>query len=411
MNVPFYIAKRYLFSKKSHNAINVISTVSVCGVAVATMALVCALSVLNGFVSLVSSMLSNFDPELKIVPAHGKVFDPNEPAIQQVKALPEVALWCEVLQDNAQVRYRDRQLTAVVKGVDESFGQLTRIDSILIDSRDGKFVLADEVVNYATLGVGTAFALGVRPNYADPLEIYAPKRDEKVNMANPVASLNLEYAFVGGVYATNQQMYDENFLLIPLSMARSLFRYEKEVSAVELALRPGANLNSVKSQIKSLLGENFWVKDRYEQQEASFKMMQGEKWMIFLILCFILVLALFNVIGSLSMLMIEKKEDVRTLRNLGANDRLIRRIFLFEGWMISGLGALAGIGIGLALCLVQQEFGILKLGEAAGSFVIDAYPVRVEAGDIVLVFLTVLIIGFLAAWYPVRYLGRKWFEA
>lgn len=375
------------------------------------MALVCALSVLNGFVSLVSSMLSNFDPELKIVPAHGKVFDPNEPAIQQVKALPEVTLWCEVLQDNAQVRYRDRQLTAVVKGVDESFGQLTRIDSILIDSRDGKFVLADEVVNYATLGVGTAFALGVRPNYADPLEIYAPKRDEKVNMANPVASLNLEYAFVGGVYATNQQMYDENFLLIPLSMARSLFRYEKEVSAVELALRPGADLNSVKSQIKSLLGENFWVKDRYEQQEASFKMMQGEKWMIFLILCFILVLALFNVIGSLSMLMIEKKEDVRTLRNLGADDRLIRRIFLFEGWMISGLGALVGIGIGLALCLVQQEFGILKLGEAAGSFVIDAYPVRVEAGDIVLVFLTVLIIGFLAAWYPVRYLGRKWFEA
>ena len=411
MNVPFYIAKRYLFSKKSHNAINVISTVSVCGVAVATMALVCALSVLNGFVSLVSSMLSNFDPELKIVPAHGKVFDPNEPAIQQVKALPEVALWCEVLQDNAQVRYRDRQLTAVVKGVDESFGQLTRIDSILIDSRDGKFVLADEVVNYATLGVGTAFALGVRPNYADPLEIYAPKRDEKVNMANPVASLNLEYAFVGGVYATNQQMYDENFLLIPLSMARSLFRYDKEVSAVELALRPGTNLNSVKSQIKSLLGENFWVKDRYEQQEASFKMMQGEKWMIFLILCFILVLALFNVIGSLSMLMIEKKEDVRTLRNLGADDRLIRRIFLFEGWMISGLGAMVGIGIGLALCLVQQEFGILKLGEAAGSFVIDAYPVRVEAGDIVLVFLTVLIIGFLAAWYPVRYLGRKWFEA
>ena len=410
MNVPFYIAKRYLFSKKSHNAINVISTVSVCGVAVATMALVCALSVLNGFVSLVSSMLSNFDPELKIVPAHGKVFDPSEPAIQQVKALPEVALWCEVLQDNAQVRYRDRQLTAVVKGVDESFGQLTRIDSILIDSRDGKFVLADEVVNYATLGVGTAFALGVRPNYADPLEIYAPKRDEKVNMANPVASLNLEYAFVGGVYATNQQMYDENFLLIPLSMARSLFRYDKEVSAVELALRQGTNLNSVKSQIKSLLGENFWVKDRYEQQEASFKMMQGEKWMIFLILCFILVLALFNVIGSLSMLMIEKKEDVRTLRNLGADDRLIRRIFLFEGWMISGFGALLGIIAGLVLCLLQQEYGLIQLGETSGAFIIDAYPVHVLWGDVLAVFITVLSIGFLAAWYPVHYWGKKWLK-
>ena len=224
MNFPFYIARRYLFSKKSHNAINIISMVSVCGVVVATMALVCALSVLNGFVGLVSSMLSNFDPELKIQPVQGKVFDPTLPAVREVKELPEVALFCEVLQDNAQVRYRDRQITATVKGVDDTFGRLTRIDSILVDSREGRFVLSDEVTNYANLGVGTAFSLGVRPNYADPLEIYAPKRNEKVNLSNPVASLNLEYAFVGGVYATNQQMYDENFILLPLSMVRSLFR-------------------------------------------------------------------------------------------------------------------------------------------------------------------------------------------
>ena len=317
-------------------------------------------------------------------------------------------MFCEVLQDNAQVRYRDRQITATVKGVDGTFGRLTRIDSILVDSREGSFVLSDEVANYANLGVGTAFSLEVRPNYADPLEIYAPKRNEKVNLANPVASLNLEYAFVGGVYATNQQMYDENFVLLPLPMVRSLFDYEKEVSAIELSLVPGADINSVKSRIKSLLGDDFSVKDRYEQQEASFRMMQGEKWMIFLILCFILILALFNVIGSLSMLMIEKKEDVRTLRNMGADDRLIRRIFLFEGWMISGLGALIGIVIGLALCLLQQELGIIKLGQAAGSFIIDAYPVRVEASDILIVFITVLSIGFLAAWYPVHYLGKKW---
>ena len=353
MNFPFYIARRYLFSKKSHNAINIISMVSVCGVVVATMALVCALSVLNGFVGLVSSMLGNFDPELKIQPVHGKVFDPTLPAVREVKELPEVALFCEVLQDNAQVRYRDRQITATVKGVDDTFGRLTRIDSILVDSRDGSFVLSDEVANYANLGVGTAFSLGVRPNYADPLEIYAPKRNEKVNLANPVASLNLEYAFVGGVYATNQQMYDENFVLLPLPMVRSLFDYEKEVSAIELSLVPGADINSVKSRIKSLLGDDFSVKDRYEQQEASFRMMQGEKWMIFLILCFILILALFNVIGSLSMLMIEKKEDVRTLRNVGADDRLIRRIFLFEGWMISGLGALIGIVIGGGKAVVK----------------------------------------------------------
>ena len=197
-------------------------------------------------------------------------------------------------------------------------------------------------------------------------------------------------------------------ILLPLPMVRSLFDYEKEVSAIELSLVPGADINSVKSCIKSLLGDDFSVKDRYEQQEASFRMMQGEKWMIFLILCFILILALFNVIGSLSMLMIEKKEDVRTLRNMGADDRLIRRIFLFEGWMISGLGALIGIVIGLALCLLQQELGIIKLGQAAGSFIIDAYPVRVEAGDILIVFITVLSIGFLAAWYPVHYLGKKW---
>lgn len=410
MNFPFYIARRYLFSKKSHNAINIISLVSVCGVVVATTALVCALSVLNGFVGLVSSMLSNFDPDLKIQPVRGKVFDPTQPALQEVKQLPEVALFCEVLQDNALVRYRDRQIVTTVKGVDNSFAQLTRIDSILIDSRDSLFCLEDEVTQYASLGVGTATLLGVRPSYSSPLEIYVPKRDEKVNMANPASSFNVGYAFAGSVYATNQQMYDENFMLLPISLTRTLFHYEREVSAIELALAPGVRVESVKSRIQTLLGNGFTVKDRYEQQEASFKMMQGEKWMIFLILCFILILALFNVIGSLSMLMIEKKEDVRTLRNMGADDRLIRRIFLFEGWMISGLGALAGIVIGLILCLLQQELGIIKLGQAAGSFIIDAYPVRVEASDILLVFVTVLSIGFLAAWYPVHYLGNKWLK-
>ena len=382
--------------------------VSVCGVVVVTIALVCALSVLNGFVGLVSSMLSNFDPELKIQPVRGKVFDSTLPAIQEVKRLPDVALFCEVLQDNALVRYRDRQIVATVKGVDDTFEKLTQIDSLLIDSRDGKFILSDEVVNYANLGVGTASSLGVRANFVDPLEIYVPKRDEKVNLSNPASSFNLEYAFVGGVDATNQQMYDENYLLLPLSLTRSLFHYEKEVSAIELSLRPGADVNSVKNQIKSLLGEDFFVKDRYEQQESAFKMMQGEKWMIFLILCFILLLALFNVIGSLSMLMIEKKGDVCTLRNMGADDSLICRIFLFEGWMISGFGVLIGIIIGLALCLLQQEFGLIKLGETAGAFVIDAYPVRVELEDVLLVFITVLTIGLFAAWYPVHYLGKKW---
>lgn len=405
MNFPFYIARRYLFSKKSHNAINIISMVSVSGVVVATIALVCALSVYNGFNDLVSTLFSNFDPELKITPRTGKVFDPSTPQMQQVKALPGVASVSEVLQDNALVRYRDRQVVATVKGVDERFGQLVSIDSVLID---GRFALREDVVDYATLGVGLASALGVNAGFVSPLELYAPKRDEKVNLSNPASSFQVEYAYTGGVFCINQQVYDENYMLVPLALARSLFRYGKEVSALEMKLLPGADLSDVKKDIQQLLGSGFRVEDRHEQQQASFKMMQVEKWMTFLILCFILAIALFNVVGSLSMLMIEKQEDVRTLRNMGAGDSLIRRIFLFEGWMISGFGALIGIVVGVALCLLQQELGLIKLGQTAGAFIIDAYPVRVEIGDILTVFLTVLFIGFLAAWYPVRYLGRKW---
>lgn len=405
MNFPFYIARRYLFSKKSHNAINIISMVSVSGVVVATIALVCALSVYNGFNDLVSTLFSSFDPELKITPRTGKVFDPSTPSMQQVEALPEVAAVSEVLQDNALLRYRDRQVVATVKGVDDRFGELVRIDSVLID---GRFALREDVVDYATLGVGLASALGVNAGFVSPLELYAPKRDEKVNLSNPASSFQVEYAYIGGVFSINQQMYDETYMLVPLALARGLFRYEKEVSALEIKLAEGADLSAVKREIEQLLGPGFRVEDRHEQQQASFKMMQVEKWMTFLILSFILAIALFNVVGSLSMLMIEKQEDVRTLRNMGADDRLIRRIFLFEGWMISGFGALIGIVIGLVLCLLQQELGLIKLGQASGAFIIDAYPVRVEPGDMLTVFATVLSIGFLAAWYPVRYLGKKW---
>ena len=381
--------------------------VSVSGVVVATIALVCALSVYNGFNDLVSTLFSNFDPELKITPRTGKVFDPSTPQMQQVKALPGVASVSEVLQDNALVRYRDRQVVATVKGVDERFGQLVSIDSVLID---GRFALREDVVDYATLGVGLASALGVNAGFVSPLELYAPKRDEKVNLSNPASSFQVEYAYTGGVFCINQQVYDENYMLVPLALARSLFRYGKEVSALEMKLFPGADLSAVKKDIQQLLGSGFRVEDRHEQQQASFKMMQVEKWMTFLILCFILAIALFNVVGSLSMLMIEKQEDVRTLRNMGAGDSLIRRIFLFEGWMISGFGALIGIVIGVVLCLLQQELGLIKLGQASGAFIIDAYPVRVELTDIFTVFLTVLSIGFLAAWYPVRYLGKKWLQ-
>lgn len=405
MNFTFYIARRYLFSKKSHNAINIISMVSVCGVVVATIALVCALSVYNGFNDLVSTLFSSFDPELKITPRTGKVFDPTTQQMEQVKKMPEVASFCDVLQDNALVRYKERQGVATIKGVDDNFGQLSRIDSVLVD---GEFKLSDEVANYATLGIGLASSLGINAGFVSPIEIYAPKRDEKVNLSNPASSFNQEYAFIGAVFCINQQMYDEEYMLVPISLARSLFRYDKEVSVIELRLVDGANVSAVSRDIKEILGDDYLVKDRFEQQAASFKMMQVEKWMTFLILSFILAIALFNVVGSLSMLMIEKQGDVRTLRNMGADDRLIRHIFLIEGWMISAFGALIGVVIGVVLCLLQQELGLIKLGQNAGAFIINAYPVRVAAGDIATVFITVLTIGFLAAWYPVHYLGRKW---
>lgn len=404
MNLSFYIARRYLFSKKSHNAINIISLVSVCGVAVATLALVCALSVYNGFNDLVSSLFGHFDAELKITPVKGKVFDPETESMRALEALPMVACYSEVLQDNVLVRYHDRQGVAVLKGVDASYEQLTQIDSILID---GSFKLADEVVNYANLGIGLAYALGINAGFVTPMEIYAPKRAERVNMANPASSFQLEYAYIGSVFRTDQQLYDDSYLIVPLALARSLFDYEHEVSAIELKLHDSKQVAQAKQEISRLLGEEFKVQDRFEQQEDSFRMMQIEKWMTFLILTFILAIALFNVVGSLSMLMIEKQADVATLRNLGADNRLIRRIFLLEGWMISAFGAGIGIVIGVTLCLLQQTFGFISLGDAAGAFVIDAYPVRIAVGDIVTILCTVLLIGFLAAWYPVRYLAKR----
>ncbi len=380
--------------------------VSVCGVVVATIALVCALSVMNGFNDLVSSMFGNFDPELKIVPKTGKVFDPSANEVTKIKSLPEITLVSEIIQDNALIQYKDRQVIAVVKGVDDNYLHLTNLDSVLVD---GEFKLQDEAAYYATLGIGLAFELGINPGYVSPLELYAPKRTEKVNMANPATSFNLEYAYIASVYRINQQVYDEGFMIVPLALARDLFTYEKEVSALELKLADNANVKTVKKELKSLLGENYIVQDRYEQQADAFKMMQSEKWMIFLILCFILTIALFNMVGSLSMLMIEKQGDVRTLRNMGADDTLIRRIFLFEGWMISGFGALIGVVIGLILCLLQQEIGLIKMG-AAGSFIIDNYPVRVVFSDVFIVFVTVLSLGFLSSWYPVYYLGDRWLK-
>lgn len=405
MNLPFYIARRYLFSKKKHNAINIISGISVCGVALATLALVCTLSVFNGFQDMVAGFFTAFDPELKITVREGKVFDPSSAGFKEVRALPEIDVWTETLEENAMIQYKDRQAMAVIKGVDDNFEQLTSIDSLLYGT--GDFILHDEIVDYGILGVELVSELGTGIQFVDPLQVYAPKRNARVNMSNPSAAFNRDYLFSpGAVFVVNQQKYDANYILTSLSFARRLFDYDTEVSAIELKLKKDADIASVQKEISRILGDKFIVQNRYEQQADVFRIMEIEKFISYLFLTFILGIACFNVIGSLSMLILDKREDVETLRNLGADDRLIARIFLFEGRLISVFGACAGIIIGLLLCFLQQYFGIIALG-GDGSFVVDTYPVSVHFMDVLLIFVTVITVGFLSVWYPVRYLSRR----
>ena len=405
MNLPFYIARRYLFSKKKHNAINIISGISVCGVALATLALVCTLSVFNGFQDMVAGFFTAFDPELKITVREGKVFDPSSAGFKEVRALPEIDVWTETLEENAMIQYKDRQAMAVIKGVDDNFEQLTSIDSLLYGT--GDFILHDEIVDYGILGVELVSELGTGIQFVDPLQVYAPKRNARVNMSNPSAAFNRDYLFSpGAVFVVNQQKYDANYILTSLSFASRLFDYDTEVSAIELKLKKDADIASVQKEISRILGDKFIVQNRYEQQADVFRIMEIEKFISYLFLTFILGIACFNVIGSLSMLILDKREDVETLRNLGADDRLIARIFLFEGRLISVFGACAGIIVGLLLCFLQQYFGIIALG-GDGSFVVDAYPVSVHLMDVLLIFVTVITVGFLSVWYPVRYLSRR----
>jgi lipoprotein-releasing system permease protein len=402
LSFSFRIARRYLFSKKSHNAINIISGISAAGVGVGAMALVCVLSVFNGFELLISDMFSSFDPDLKITLTHGKSFDVNSPDFNSLRKDKSVAYFTEVVEENALLRFKDKQMPATIKGVSDDFEKMTHIDSIMYD---GKFVLYDGAFQRAVPGVGVAGILGLGAHFIDPLYIYAPKRTSKINLLRPENSFNQIGTFVSGIFSVKQLQYDDHYVLVSIALARELFEYEKyKVSSVELKLSKGANFEKVQKQIQTLLGNRFQVKNRYEQQESFFKIMKIEKWITYLILCFILLIASFNIIGSLSMLIIDKKADIETLRSLGANNQLIKRIFLFEGWMISAVGAIGGISIGAIICLLQQNFGILKLGT---GYVVDAYPVITNAMDIMLVFVTVIIMGFLAAYYPVRYIRTK----
>ena len=406
MKFPFFIARRYLFSKKSTHVINVISGISIVGVAITTMALVVTLSVFNGFHDLVASFFTSFDPQLKITPAMGKTVATDDPVLTQIRQMPQVEVATECVEDMALAIYKGRQAMVMIKGVDDNFGQLTHINEILMGEGDFSLHAAD--LDYGIPGIRLADQLGTGYYYDEPMHIYAPRREGQLDMTAPEEAFEEEELYSPGViFNVKQSKYDKNYILTSISFARRIFAQQGMLSSLELRLKAGSNFDKVKSEIKKACGDKFIVRDRFEQQDDTFKIMKIEKLIAYIFLTFILMVACFNIIGSLSMLIIDKKNDVVTLRNLGASDKQIVRIFLFEGRMISAIGAIIGIIIGLLLCWAQQTFGIVALGTSSGNYVVDAYPVSVHPEDIVLVFITVLIVGFLSVWYPVNYFAKK----
>lgn len=407
MNFPFYIARRYLFSKKSTNAINIISGISVLGVAVATMAMVVTLSVFNGFSDLVASFFTDFDPQLKIVPVEGKTAPADDPVLTEIKAMPEIYVATECVEDQAMVVYNGRQAMVQIKGVEDNFDSLTHIRQIL--DGEGTFELHAADVQYGILGRQVIDALGIGYYYfPTPLKVYAPRREGQLDMSDPADGFVEDELYSPGVvFEVKQSKYDRNYILTSIGFARRLFDQQGMLSSLELRLKPNSDFERVKERIQQVAGEKYNVMDRYEQQDDTFRIMKIEKLIAYIFLTFILMVACFNIIGSLSMLIIDKKNDVITLRNLGASDRQITQIFLFEGRLISAFGAVIGIALGLLLCWIQQTYGIVSLGSSEGSFVVNAYPVSVHPLDVIIIFLTVLAVGFLAVWYPVHHFSRR----
>jgi len=406
LKFSFYIAKRYLVSKKSVNVINLISYIAMGGVAVGTLALVIVLSVFNGLNQLISLQISAFDPDLKITATEGKSFLLSEGKFDQVKALEGIASFSEIIEENALLRYNNRQTVATVKGVPNDYDQLIGLDTTYIT--EGKFILNRSPYQFAVVGQGVAVNLTLGINYTYPIQFYAPRKGKqsRLNLSNALNQANL---FPSGVFAVHQEI-DSKFVLVPFSFAKELFESGERISSVEVQLKQDADASSVQKQIKKLLGSRFQVKGKMEQHETIFKVMQSEKWFIFAILSFILIIASFNILGTLMMLIIDKKHDIAILQSMGADNRLIRRIFLFEGWMISIIGAIAGIIIGVLIAWLQIKFEFLKLPGADGTYIMSAYPIQIQWTDLLAIFAVVASIGFILSWYPVRYISGKYID-
>ncbi len=399
MKTELKIAWRYLFAKKQYNAIHIISGISAAAIGVVTAAMICVLSVMNGFGVMVEQLFSQFDPDIRIEAVSGKSFHDEGEQFDALRQLPAVALVSQTIEETALLQFEDRQMPVRLCGVDSIFPTLTHIQDIITD---GEYEVHDGAFDRAVLGRGLAWQIGVGAHFIHPLQLYAPKRTARVNMLRPDQAFNEEICFIAGTFAVQQAQYDDEMMLVDIPLTRRLLEYgEKEVTALLIQLSPNASARQAERDIQSLLGKDYNVLNRYEQQADFFRILRVEKLLTTLLLVFILLIASFNIIGSLSMLIIDKQSDIQTLSHLGANQQTIRRVFLFEGWMISTLGAICGLVVGLIICLLQEHLGLLKLGNGA-EYVVSAYPVAVQATDLLIVTIVVLSLGFIAAWIPAR---------
>jgi len=405
MIFPLYIAKRYLIAKKSHNIINIISIISVIGVMVGSGALIIVLSVFNGFEGLVLGLFNSFNPDLKVEAIQGKSFTLSQDQKDKIKQIPGIAFVVETVEENALARFGDKQSIVTMKGVDDSFVEMTPLDDFMLN---GRYTLGNEIKPAAVIGAGLAYRLGIYPaEFAVPMSIYLPKRTRKTLTGTPEQTFNMLPVYVAGVF-TIQQEFDMSYVIVPIQLARELLEYSNEVTSLEIGLTdPGASAQ-VRQRVSEVIGPGFEIKDRFQQQATLYRVMRSEKWAVFFILAMILVIAAFNMIGSLSMLIVDKKKDISVLWSLGASKSQIRRIFFTEGMMISLAGGLLGLFLGGLIALLQQEFGLLKLGGGEGTYIVDAYPVKVLLTDFIYVMITVILIGAATTWYPVRQISRKY---
>jgi lipoprotein-releasing system permease protein len=405
LNLPFYIARRYLFAKKSHNIINIISIISVLGIAAGTMALIIVLSVFNGFESLVTQLFNTFNPDLKITAAKGKTFSTDSFPMEKLRQIDGISCYTGVIEENALLRYHDKQYIVTIKGVSSDFNCTSDVRSSMVE---GSCILEAGSTNFAVVGQGIAYNMGmVLDDYENPLAIYVPKRSAS-RAIDPMDAFNMLEIQPSGFFGI-QQDFDVKYVIVPLRFTEELLDYKNRLSALELKFTTGADSKRAQREVEALAGPGYQVKNRFEQEEVLFRIMKAEKLAVFVILSFILFIAMFNVIGSLSMLILDKKKDIAVLGSLGASHGMIKRIFLTEGMMISFSGALIGIILGLIICILQQELGLITI-QNSGSFLVEAYPVRIEWLDCVWVLLIDLCVGFFAAWYPVRYISHRYFK-